>query len=240
MHAGKGATDAETARELARVEAEPELSTEGWLVGGSFAFGAALLGLSLGVGSTRCELLTRSGLRPHHQASRRVTAPRIRPHAEVWIDGRLFYLEHDRGTLNKQTFNRPRRGGWPGRRRRPQPSGRDRGPLGIRPGRPAGRPPGAQPQRGGARPGRATTCRPAATPPGRGARGRGRVHGGPHAARPTSQRAPPGDSGPAVEGPYARGSDIGDVRRDPVGASQARMSRTTVPYTSVSRSCRPW
>jgi hypothetical protein len=40
-------TDAETARELARVAAEPLLPAEKWLIGGSLALGAALLGLLL-------------------------------------------------------------------------------------------------------------------------------------------------------------------------------------------------
>lgn len=40
-------TDADTARELARVRAEPMLPAEWWLVGGSLALGAALLGLLL-------------------------------------------------------------------------------------------------------------------------------------------------------------------------------------------------
>ncbi|HEX4608869.1 MAG TPA: hypothetical protein VH092_11750 [Urbifossiella sp.] len=40
-------TDADTARELARVEAEPLLPAEKWLIGGSLALGAVLFGLLL-------------------------------------------------------------------------------------------------------------------------------------------------------------------------------------------------
>ena len=40
-------TDAETARELARVAAEPMLPAEWWLVGGSLTLGLLLLGLLL-------------------------------------------------------------------------------------------------------------------------------------------------------------------------------------------------
>ena len=45
-------TDADTARELARVEAEPLLPAEKWLIGGSLALGLALLGLLLWVSRT--------------------------------------------------------------------------------------------------------------------------------------------------------------------------------------------
>ncbi|QEL13798.1 hypothetical protein [Limnoglobus roseus] len=45
-------TDAETARELASVEAEPLLPAEKWLIGGSLALGAALLGLLLWLSRT--------------------------------------------------------------------------------------------------------------------------------------------------------------------------------------------
>ncbi len=45
-------TDADTARELARVEAEPLLPVEKWLIGGSLALGAVLLGLLLWVSRT--------------------------------------------------------------------------------------------------------------------------------------------------------------------------------------------
>ncbi|MBN9518538.1 hypothetical protein J0H58_08470 [bacterium] len=45
-------TDAETARELARVEAEPLLPAEKWLIGGSLTLGAVLLGLLLWVSRT--------------------------------------------------------------------------------------------------------------------------------------------------------------------------------------------
>jgi hypothetical protein len=45
-------TDADTARELAEVEAEPFLPAEKWLVGGSLALGLALLGLLLWVSKT--------------------------------------------------------------------------------------------------------------------------------------------------------------------------------------------
>jgi hypothetical protein len=45
-------TDAETARELARVEAELLLPAEKWLIGGSLALGAVLLGLLLWVSRT--------------------------------------------------------------------------------------------------------------------------------------------------------------------------------------------
>lgn len=40
-------TDAETARELAGVQAEPMLPAEWWLVGGSLTLGLLLLGLLL-------------------------------------------------------------------------------------------------------------------------------------------------------------------------------------------------
>ncbi|AMV26414.1 hypothetical protein VT84_18595 [Gemmata sp. SH-PL17] len=45
-------TDAEMARELSRVEAEPLLPAEKWLIGGSLALGAVLLGLLLWVSRT--------------------------------------------------------------------------------------------------------------------------------------------------------------------------------------------
>ena len=45
-------TDADTARELASVEAEPLLPVEKWLIGGSLALGAALLGLLLWLSRT--------------------------------------------------------------------------------------------------------------------------------------------------------------------------------------------
>ena len=45
-------TDAEMARELAQVEAEPLLPAEKWLIGGSLALGAVLLGLLLWVSRT--------------------------------------------------------------------------------------------------------------------------------------------------------------------------------------------
>jgi hypothetical protein len=45
-------TDAETARELARVEAEPLLPAEKWLIGGSLLLGALLLGVLLWISRT--------------------------------------------------------------------------------------------------------------------------------------------------------------------------------------------
>ncbi len=42
-------TDADTARELAGIKAEPLLPVEKWLIGGSLALGAILLGLLLWV-----------------------------------------------------------------------------------------------------------------------------------------------------------------------------------------------
>jgi hypothetical protein len=45
-------TDADTARELARVEAEPLLPVEKWLIGGSLALGIVLLGVLLWVSRT--------------------------------------------------------------------------------------------------------------------------------------------------------------------------------------------
>jgi hypothetical protein len=45
-------TDADTARELAKVEAEPLLPVEKWLIGGSLALGLVLLGLLLWVSKT--------------------------------------------------------------------------------------------------------------------------------------------------------------------------------------------
>jgi hypothetical protein len=45
-------SDAETARELAKVEAEPLLPAEKWLIGGSLLLGALLLGLLLWVSKT--------------------------------------------------------------------------------------------------------------------------------------------------------------------------------------------
>lgn len=40
-------SDADTARELSRVEAEPLLPAEQWLIGGSLALGVLLLGVLL-------------------------------------------------------------------------------------------------------------------------------------------------------------------------------------------------
>ena len=45
-------SDAETARELAQVQAEPLLPAEKWLIGGSLALGAALLGILLWISRT--------------------------------------------------------------------------------------------------------------------------------------------------------------------------------------------
>ncbi len=45
-------SDADTARELSRVEAEPLLPAEKWLIGGSLTLGLALLGLLLWVSKT--------------------------------------------------------------------------------------------------------------------------------------------------------------------------------------------
>jgi hypothetical protein len=45
-------TDADTARELASMEAEPLLPAEKWLIGGSLALGALLLGLLWWVSKT--------------------------------------------------------------------------------------------------------------------------------------------------------------------------------------------
>ena len=45
-------TDAETARELARVEAEPLLPAEKWLIGGSLTLGILLLGVLLWISRT--------------------------------------------------------------------------------------------------------------------------------------------------------------------------------------------
>jgi hypothetical protein len=45
-------TDADTARELAAVEAEPLLPAEKWLIGGSLALGAVLLAVLLWVSKT--------------------------------------------------------------------------------------------------------------------------------------------------------------------------------------------
>jgi hypothetical protein len=45
-------TDADTARELARVQAEPLLPVEKWLIGGSLALGVLLLGVLLWVSRT--------------------------------------------------------------------------------------------------------------------------------------------------------------------------------------------
>ncbi|QEG29362.1 hypothetical protein GobsT_41580 [Gemmata obscuriglobus] len=42
-------SDADTARELAKVEAEPLLPAEKWLIGGSLALGVLLLGVLLWV-----------------------------------------------------------------------------------------------------------------------------------------------------------------------------------------------
>jgi hypothetical protein len=40
-------TDADTARELAKIKSEPLLPVEKWLIGGSLALGAVLLGVLL-------------------------------------------------------------------------------------------------------------------------------------------------------------------------------------------------
>jgi hypothetical protein len=45
-------TDADTARELASVEAEPLLPAEKWLIGGSLALGAVLLAVLLWISKT--------------------------------------------------------------------------------------------------------------------------------------------------------------------------------------------
>lgn len=45
-------TDADTARELARVEAEPLLPAEKWLIGSSLALGVVLLAVLLWVSKT--------------------------------------------------------------------------------------------------------------------------------------------------------------------------------------------
>jgi hypothetical protein len=45
-------TDADTARELAKVAAEPLLPVEKWLIGGSLALGIVLLGVLLWVSKT--------------------------------------------------------------------------------------------------------------------------------------------------------------------------------------------
>jgi hypothetical protein len=45
-------TDADTAAALAKVEAEPLLPAEKWLIGGSLALGLALLGVLLWVSKT--------------------------------------------------------------------------------------------------------------------------------------------------------------------------------------------
>jgi hypothetical protein len=45
-------TDADTARELANVEAEPLLTVEKWLIGGSLALGAILLVVLLWISRT--------------------------------------------------------------------------------------------------------------------------------------------------------------------------------------------
>jgi hypothetical protein len=45
-------TDADTARELAGVEAEPLLPAEKWLIGGSLALGVVLLAVLLWVSKT--------------------------------------------------------------------------------------------------------------------------------------------------------------------------------------------
>jgi hypothetical protein len=48
----KEPTDADTARELANVQREPLLPAEKWLIFGSLALGAALLGVLLWVSKT--------------------------------------------------------------------------------------------------------------------------------------------------------------------------------------------
>lgn len=53
MERGNHPTDADIARELARVEAEPLLLAEKWLIGGSLALGAVLLGLLLWISHVR-------------------------------------------------------------------------------------------------------------------------------------------------------------------------------------------
>lgn len=45
-------TDADTARELAGIKAEPLLPIEKWLIGGSLALGAVLLGVLLWISRT--------------------------------------------------------------------------------------------------------------------------------------------------------------------------------------------
>lgn len=45
-------TDADIARELAKVESEPLLPVEKWLIGGSLALGLVLLGVLLWVSRT--------------------------------------------------------------------------------------------------------------------------------------------------------------------------------------------
>ena len=45
-------TDAEMARELAQIKAEPLLPVEKWLIGGSLALGAILLGVLLWISKT--------------------------------------------------------------------------------------------------------------------------------------------------------------------------------------------
>jgi hypothetical protein len=45
-------TDEETARELAKVEAEPLLPAEKWLIGGSLVLGLLLLGVLLWISKT--------------------------------------------------------------------------------------------------------------------------------------------------------------------------------------------
>ena len=45
-------TDADTARELAGIEAEPLLPIEKWLIGGSLAVGLVLLGFLLWISKT--------------------------------------------------------------------------------------------------------------------------------------------------------------------------------------------
>ncbi len=52
MEAPERLSDADMAGELAKVESEPLLPAEKWLIGGSLALGAALLGILLWVSKT--------------------------------------------------------------------------------------------------------------------------------------------------------------------------------------------
>jgi hypothetical protein len=53
MDAPQRPSDAETARELANVQAEPLLPAEKWLIGGSLALGLVLLGVLLWISRTQ-------------------------------------------------------------------------------------------------------------------------------------------------------------------------------------------